>query len=72
MSNILRNPCHNFGYIHLPDFLQTIYPEDKEAVCWSPSTLIEREIFKSEVDVMYRFGTDGKLYYLGKAVDMHT
>ena len=72
MSNILRNPGQNFGYIHLPDFLQTMYPEDKEAICWTPFALIEREIFKSEVDVMYRFGIEGKLYYLGKAIELRT
>ncbi len=72
MSNILRNACHHFGYIHLPDLLQTVYPEDKEAICWSPFSLIEREIFKSEVDVMYRFGANGELYYLGKAIELRT
>lgn len=72
MSNILRNSCHHFGYIHLPDLLQTIYPEDKEAVCWSPFALIEREIFKSEVDVMFRFGATGKLQYMGKATELRT
>lgn len=72
MSNILRNACRHFGYIHLPDLLQTIYPEDKEAVCWSPFALIEREIFKSEVDVMVRLGKTGRNHYMGKATELRT
>lgn len=72
MSNILRNPGHHFGYIQLPLVIDTLYPEDKEQICWSPAALIEREIFKSEVDVMYRFGSNGELYYLGKAIELRT
>ncbi|AKJ73783.1 hypothetical protein SP38_181 [Salmonella phage 38] len=38
-----------------------MFAEDKEEVCWAPATLIEREIFKSEVDVMFRIGSFGDL-----------
>ena len=73
MSNIiLRNPGHHFGYIQLPLVIDTLYPEDKEQICWSPAALIEREIFKSEVDVMYRFGETGTLQYMGKATELRT
>ena len=44
MSNkLLTNPRHNFGYIQLPEVIDTLFPEDKEEVCWAPATLIERE-----------------------------
>lgn len=70
-DKILTNARHNFGYIQLPLVINTLFPEDKEEICWSPSALIEREIFKSEVDVMYRID-GGQLRYLGKATELKT
>ena len=72
MEKVLVNARHNFGYIQLPLVIDTLFPEDKEEICWSPSALIEREIFKSEVDVMFRFGLEGELRYLGKATELKT
>lgn len=73
MSNkLLTNPRHNFGYIQLPEVIDTLFAEDKEEVCWAPATLIEREIFKSEVDVMFRIGSSGDLHYLGKVTELKT
>lgn len=71
-DKILTNARHNFGYIQLPLVIETLFPEDKEEICWSPSALIERELFKSEVDVMYRFGDQGEMAYLGKATELRT
>ena len=71
-NKVLTNPLHNFGYIQLPLVIDTLFPEDKEAICWSPSALIEREIFKSVVDVMFRIGRNGPLVYLGKATELKT
>lgn len=68
----LRNPRHNFGYINLPEDIQVHYQDDKEGICWSPHTLIEREIHKSEVDVMFKIRDVGGMHYLGKATEIRT
>lgn len=75
MNELLRNPGHHFGYIQLPNVIDTLYPEDKEEICWSPSALIEREIYKSEVDVWFRIGEQGEHgveRYLGKVTEIKT
>lgn len=72
MNELLRNPGHHFGYIQLPHVIDTLYPEDKEEICWSPSALIEREIYKSEVDVWFRVGELGIERYLGKVTELKT
>lgn len=71
-DKILTNALHNFGYIQLPLVIDTLFANDKEEICWSPSALIEREIFKSVVDVMFRIGRNGPLKYLGKATELKT
>lgn len=71
-NKVLTNPMHNFGYIQLPLVIDTLYADDKEEICWSPTALIEREIFKSVVDVMFRIGRNGPLVYLGKVTELKT
>lgn len=71
-TELLRNPGHCFGYVQLPEIIDVNYTDDKEEVCWAPATLIEREIFKSEVDVMFRIGSSGDLHYLGKVTELKT
>lgn len=71
-TKMLTNPRHSFGYIQLPSVIDTLFKDDKEEMCWSPSALIEREIFKSVVDVMFRIGRDSPLLYLGKATELKT
>lgn len=68
----LRNPQHNFGYINLPEVIDVEYKDDKESICWSPFALIEREIFKSEVDVMIKLPDYPLSFYLGKATVLKT
>ncbi|QOI58440.1 hypothetical protein pSal_SNUABM02_207 [Salmonella phage pSal-SNUABM-02] len=71
-TELLRNPGHCFGYVQLPEIIDVNYTDDKEEVCWAPATLIEREIFKSVVDVMFRIGRNGPLVYLGKVTELKT
>lgn len=71
-DKILNNPRHHFGYVQLPSLIDTLFPEDKEEICWAPWALIEREIYKSEVDVMFRIGLNGRMHYMGKVTEIKT
>lgn len=70
-TELLRNPGHCFGYVQLPEIIDVNYTDDKDEVCWSPFALIEREIYKSEVDVMIRFG-NGKAKHFARATELMT
>lgn len=68
---LLRNPMHNFGYINLPGHIEVKNAHGEQDVFLSPFALIEREIHKSEVDVIISLPGRGN-HYFGKAVELRT